>query len=138
MEARPSPRSRSNARRLPVAETQDVPARAAFRDVEGRISTAFVEAVRAALGAGDEAALRRLAADLHEVDLADLLTALAPEERPELVRRLGDEFDFAALTELDESVRRDIVEALPPKVVAEGLGELESDDAVYILEDLDQ
>ncbi len=121
-----------------MAEAQDIPARAAFRDAEGRITAAFVETIRAALGAGDEAELRRLAADLHEADLADLLTALAPEERPELVRRLGDQFDFAALTELDESVRRDIVEALPPKIVAEGLGELESDDAVYILEDLDQ
>ena len=121
-----------------MAEAQDIPARAAFRDVEGHLTADFVEAVRAAISAGDEVEVKRLAGELHEVDLADLLTALAPEERPELVRLLGTDFDFAALTEIDEAMRLDIVEALPPKVVAEGLGELESDDAVYILEDLDQ
>ena len=54
------------------------------------------------------------------------------------MRLLGDDFDFTALTEVDESVRREIVSDLSLEQVAEGLEELDSDDAVYILEDLDE
>ena len=63
--------------------------------------------------------------------------ALDPEERTALIRLLGDDFDFTALTELDETLRVQILEALPPKTVAEGVRELDSDDAVTILEDLE-
>ncbi len=51
---------------------------------------------------------------------------------------LGDAFDFAALTEVDEAIRLEIVDGLPNEKIAEALGELDSDDAVYILEDLDE
>ena len=50
-----------------------------------------------------------------------------------LVELLGDDFDFVALTEVDEKVREDILEDLPPETVAEGVRDLESDDAVTIL-----
>ena len=84
----------------------------------------------AAIDAGDAAALRAYADELHEADLGALLEALDPEERTALIRLLGDDFDFTALTELDETLRVQILEALPPKTVAEGVRELDSDDAV--------
>ena len=43
---------------------------------------------------------------------------------------MGREFDFTALTEVDDSVREEILEELPPQTVAEGVRELDSDDAV--------
>ena len=49
---------------------------------------------------------------------------------------MGGAFDFTALTEVDDTVREEILEELPPKTVAEGVRELDSDDAVAILEDL--
>jgi magnesium transporter len=55
-----------------------------------------------------------------------------------LVSLLGDDFDFAALTEVDEAIRLEIIGALPNARIAEALGDLDSDDAVYILEDLDE
>ncbi|MGL4974556.1 MAG: magnesium transporter, partial [Bosea sp. (in: a-proteobacteria)] len=58
--------------------------------------------------------------------------------RPKLISLLGTDFDFAALTEVDDSVREDILEELPAETVAEGMRDLDSDDAVYILEDLDE
>jgi len=67
-----------------------------------------------------------------------VLESLQTEQRIALVRLLGDDFDFTALTEVDESVRREIVSDLSLEQVAEGLEELDSDDAVYILEDLDE
>ena len=49
---------------------------------------------------------------------------------------LGIDFDFTALTEVDDAVRDEILDELPRQAVAKGVSELESDDAVAILEDL--
>jgi magnesium transporter len=51
---------------------------------------------------------------------------------------MGSDFDFSALTEVDEAIRLDIVEHMPNEQIAAAVQELASDDAVYILEDLDQ
>jgi len=116
-------------------ESRDLPP---FHGAAGGISAEFVDAVAAAIEAGQAAELQALVGDLPQADLAELLVALDADQRPALVRLLGADFDFAALTELDEAIRLQILEALPREVVAEGLGELDSDDAVYILEDLDE
>ncbi len=108
------------------------------RAEDGGLAHEFVESVQAAVEGADQAGLLALTEPLHEADLGDLIEALPVDERPGLVRLLGDNFDFAALTELDEAIRSAILEEMPAEEVAEGIGELESDDAVFILEDLDQ
>src|SRR5690606_32442021 len=65
-----------------------------------------------------------------------LLEALLPEQRHALVALMGEDFDFSALTEVDEAIRLDIVESMPDDQLALAVQELDSDDAVYILEDL--
>jgi magnesium transporter len=80
--------------------------------------------------------LRHLVADLHEADVGALIEALEPELRPRLIGLLGADFDFTALTEVDDAVREEILDELPPATVAEGVRELDTDDAVFILEDL--
>ena len=105
-------------------------------DEDGNLTAAFVAEVRDAIGRRDAARLRTLVEELHEADLASLIEALAPDERTGMIALLGDDFDFTALTELDETLRVQILEALPAKTVAEGVRELESDDAVALLEDL--
>jgi magnesium transporter len=110
----------------------------ALRDEEGAIRPEFVERVAAAIQAGAVDTLRVLVGELHEADLGALIEALDPEERPRLVELLGIDFDFSALTEVDDTVREEILEELPAKTVAEGVRELESDDAVTILEGLKQ
>ena len=87
--------------------------------------------------AADAAGLAERVEDLHETDLADLVTRLDADQRLALVRLLGQNFDFTALTEVDEPVRLQILSGLAPKTVANGLADLDTDDAVYILEDLD-
>ncbi len=116
--------------------TTAAPAGTAFRDGEGAVDAAFVERVNAAIDAGDAVALRELAGDLHESDTGDLIEALEPERRPRLVELLGQEFDFTALTEVEDAVREEILGELPPNTVAAGVRDLDSDDAAYILEDL--
>jgi magnesium transporter len=106
-------------------------------DERGDLTEAFIGEVRAAIAAENAATLRAYADELHEADLAALIEALEPDERTALIRLLGEDFDFTALTELDETLRVQILEALPPKTVAEGVAELDSDDAVSLLEDLE-
>jgi magnesium transporter len=104
-----------------------------LRGEDGGIRAEFVERVSQAIESADVTALRQLAGPLHEADLGALLEALKPEDRPRLVELLGLDFDFTALTEVDETVRDEILEELPPAAVAQGVRELESDDAVAIL-----
>ncbi|MEM5582501.1 magnesium transporter [Roseibium sp. AS2] len=110
----------------------------AVRDEEEHLNPEFIAAVEAAIQENDGDALGALAADLHEADTGDLLETLKTEDRAAFVRLLGDDFDYTALTEIDEAVRLQLLEDLPHDVIAEGLEDLDSDDAVYILEDLDE
>ena len=110
----------------------------ALRDADGEIVPAFVQAVDAATRAGDSQRLRDLVGDLHEADQGALLEALEAELRPRLIGLLGEDFDFAALTEVDEAVREEILEELSAAAVAEGVRDLDSDDAVVILDALDR
>ena len=106
------------------------------RDAADLLSPAWLERLRAAVEAGDKVSLEDLTAPLHASDMGDVLEALGADERLQLVTLLGDKFDFSALTEVDESVRTDLIEDLPAADVARGVAELDNDDAVYILEDI--
>ena len=107
-------------------------------DEDGVIRSDYLARIGAAIADRDTLFLKDQVAALHESELGDVLESLQTEQRIALVRLLGDDFDFTALTEVDESVRREIVSDLSLEQVAEGLEELDSDDAVYILEDLDE
>jgi magnesium transporter len=117
---------------------QDAAGEVELRDEEGGIRSDFLHAVIQALEAGDAAKARELALPLHAADLADLIELLRPEQRGELIAMLGADFDAAALAELDESVRDQVLETMPPEQVAAALQKLDSDEAVYVIEDLDK
>jgi len=108
----------------------------ALRDEDGAVRAGFVERVAQAIATENSATLRELIGDLHQADVGDLVEALDPELRPRLVKLMGHDFDFSALTEVDDTVREEILDELPPAAVAEGVRELDSDDAVAILADL--
>src|SRR5262245_20870599 len=108
----------------------------ALRDEDGALREVFVQSVREAVEASDRPGVLKLVGDLHEADVGAVIEALDPELRPRLVELMGREFDFTALTEVDDTVREEILEELPPATVAEGVRELDTDDAVFILEDL--
>lgn len=117
--------------------TQDTIARP-IRDEDGALDSRLIAGVSEAIRQGDVAALREQVSDLHEADLGDLLEELPADERPKLISLLGADFDFAALTEVDDAVREEILDELSHETVAEGVRDLDTDDAVYILEDLDE
>jgi magnesium transporter len=107
-------------------------------DGNNTVLPAYLAHIGAAIADRDTLTLSEDVAGLHETELADLLEALQPEQRNALVQLLGKEFDFSALTELDEAIRMDIVDSLPSDQLADAVQELDSDDAVYILEDMDE
>jgi magnesium transporter len=105
---------------------------------DGSIRPDFLAMVGAAIADRDTLFLRQNVVRLHESELGDLIVALQPDQRMAMISLLGDDFDMTALTEVDEAIRLEIFEQIPNHKIAEAIGELDSDDAVYILEDLDE
>ncbi|HTV68441.1 MAG TPA: magnesium transporter [Rhizobiaceae bacterium] len=120
----------------PVADA--VEPRADIYGEDGSVRASYLAHIGAAIADRDTLTLRKDVSDLHQSELGDLLEALAPEQRGALVDLLGKDFDFSALTEVDDAIRAEIVDSLPNDQIAEAVKDLDSDDAVYILEDLDQ
>jgi magnesium transporter len=112
------------------------PEDAGIRDEDGAVREDYLARVVDAVHRHDGKSLRTLVGALHEADAGALIEALEPDMRPQLIELMGRDFDFSALTEVDDSVREEILEELEPETVAEGVRDLDSDDAVYILEDL--
>ncbi len=117
---------------------QDAAGEIDLRDEEGALRPEFLRAVEAALEADDAIRVRELTLPLHEADLADLIQLLRPDQREPLISMLGRDFNAAALSELDEGVRDQVLESMPNEKVAEALQQLDSDEAVYLIEDLDK
>ena len=94
--------------------------------------------IRAALEAEDALALKEALAPVHPADIADLLEQVDTDQRSRFLRLYAAEFEGEILSEIDESIREEVIEVLPPDVLADAVRELDSDDLVDILEDLEQ
>ncbi|RUU07139.1 magnesium transporter, partial [Mesorhizobium sp. M7A.T.Ca.TU.009.01.3.2] len=105
---------------------------------DGAVLSSFLARIGVAIADRDTLTLKHEVDDLHQSELGDLLEALHPEQRHALVELLGADFDFSSLTEVDEAIRMEIVDSLPNAQIAQAVQELDSDDAVYILEDLEK
>ncbi len=97
-----------------------------------------VDAILEAVEDGDAEAIDQLMEPLHAADIADLLEQIGPAERKALVRLWSKGIDGEILSELDESIREDVIEALPHDVLTEAVRELDSDDVVDLIEDLEE
>ena len=107
-----------------------------FDDEGARV--ALVRDVGAALEKGERERVRELVSELNTPDLADLIDLLDGDERVALIETLGPKFDFEVFSELDETVRDQLSEALPNELLAEAVKELDTDDAAYLLENLEE
>jgi magnesium transporter len=107
------------------------------RDEWGSIAPDYRARVLDTLDSGNATRLRIMAEDLHAADLSDLIEALPQERRVEFIQALGREFDVEALAELDEAVRDEVLTALPNDVIASAINELDTDDALYLIEDME-
>ncbi|MHA1539303.1 MAG: magnesium transporter [Alphaproteobacteria bacterium] len=86
---------------------------------------------------GNEERVRLLLRPLHPSDIAIMLQQVSTEERVQIVTALGTEFEADILYELDDIMREEVSFILGPHKVAEAISELESDEAIDILQDFD-
>jgi magnesium transporter len=106
-------------------------------DEDDRLKPEFVRAVLDAVEAGDAEAARALVDPLHPADIADLFELTPGEDRAALATALADMLDGEVLAEMNDHVRETLIDALEPGQVADIAAELDTDDAVAIIEDMD-
>ena len=97
-----------------------------------------VSVILAAVEAEDRERLVELMEPLHAADIADMLEQISSFDRMRLIQLYDKEFDGEILTELDDSIREEVIGLLRPQVLADAVRELDSDDVVDLLEDLEQ
>ena len=106
-------------------------------DADDRLRPDFVERVLDAVEAGDDETARALVAPLHPADVADLIELARADERDGLVAALAGIVDADVIAELNDHVRELLVDEMEPQQVADLAGQLDTDDAVAMLEDLE-
>ncbi|MGF1446025.1 MAG: magnesium transporter [Pikeienuella sp.] len=106
------------------------------RDAPDPITRALITAVTDATEARDPDAAATAMADLHVADLADLIEQLRQDQRIAFLSLVWPAIDKDFLAELQENVRDQILSELDPALLAEAVKELDTDDAVYVLEGL--
>lgn len=98
-------------------------------DEDDRLRPDFVSAVLDAVEDDDRDRARELVSPLHPADIADLLELTPSDRRGEVAAALGDLVGAEVLSELNDYVRDDLLDALEPQQVADFAAELDTDDA---------
>ncbi len=122
----------ANTSRMP-----DPPQPETSLDEDDRLKPGFVRDVLGHVDAGDAEAARTLVRPLHEADIADLFELTPQNDRLTLAAALGDLLTGDVLAEMNEFVREDIVDALDNRLIASFAGQLDTDDAVALIEDME-
>ncbi|HEX6374630.1 MAG TPA: magnesium transporter [Allosphingosinicella sp.] len=107
-------------------------------DADDRLKPEYVREVMERVEAGDSEAARALVEPLHPADLADLFELIDSDDRRALAAAIADMLDGDVLAEMNEHVREELVDTLDPRQVADIAGEMETDDAVAMIEDLEE
>ena len=105
---------------------------------EGAVLATLVGDVSSAIEQTDRERVLALVGELSTPDLADLIELLGAGERVRLIEMLGRKFDVEVFSELDGTVRDQLSEALPNELLARAVRELDTDDAAYLLENLEE
>ncbi|MBT4934635.1 MAG: magnesium transporter, partial [Rhodospirillaceae bacterium] len=113
---------------------EDIAAEDAVLEFESGIEEEIVLAIEA----GNLDGVRDLVAQLHYADVADLLEHLDEDGRDTLIEAFQGVLDSDVFAELDESVRDDLVEKLGVAYVASAVSEMDTDDAVQVIEELEE
>ena len=81
--------------------------------------------------------LNHFVTEIHNADLAEIIQNLDLEIRLKFILKIKSYFDPEILTYLNENIRDEIIVQLGIKQLATNAGELEVDDAVDVIEDLE-
>ncbi|MFA5989855.1 MAG: magnesium transporter [Sphingomonas sp.] len=107
-------------------------------DEDDRLKPAFVTAVLDAVEEGDAEGARALVEPLHPADIADLFELTPQDQRAALATAITDLLDGDVFAEMNDYVRETLIDALEPHQVADIAAELDTDDAVAIIEDMEE
>ena len=119
-----------------IENEPDLEQRTEAEDGSYELERSDVAAVLNAVDRGDQGVLTMLMEPMHAADIADMLEQISGTERRDLIRLYDREFDGEILSELDESIRDEVISFLRPEVLADAVRELESDDVVDLIEDM--
>ena len=106
------------------------------KPIVGAINSGFLNEMRKSINFGYRSRIREAITGLHEVDIAELITVLSHEQRSIFMTLVGKQLPAAVFVELDDHIRREIVEYVDINKLVTTVQELDSDDAVFVLEDL--
>ena len=107
-------------------------------EAEAHLTPEFVDAVVERLEEGDPVGARALVEPLHPADVADLFELVPADERRPLASAIAELLDGDVLAEMNDWVRDAVMEALAPQQVADLATQLDTDDAVAIIEDMEE
>jgi magnesium transporter len=123
-----------------MSETETVPeAETTAGDThrDERLSSDFVETVVTLLEEDHVDGVRTLIDTLHPADIADLFELVPSDTRRPLAAAIAEKLDGDVLAEMNDWVRDEVIDALEMRKVAELTTQLDTDDAVAIIEDLE-
>lgn len=101
------------------------------------ISNNFIQNISDSLRWGEIDRVKDLISTLHVADLADLIESLSASDRDELLDIIGPNLDPEVLSFLEESVREKVILKIGIETLSKALMELDSDDALSIIEALE-
>ena len=97
----------------------------------------LINNVRDAVDADQPGQVEALLGPLHPADVAHLIEQIDERERRNLMTVWKGGMDGDILSELDDGLREEIIDAMGPAELADVVRVLESDDVVDLVEDLD-
>jgi len=98
----------------------------------------YLEHIKDIISAHNEEEARKLLADMHPADIAELYQELDIDEAEYLYRLLDEETAADVLMELDEDARRQLLSGMQAEDIARQIDHLDTDEAVDLIQELDE
>ncbi|MEM1379169.1 MAG: magnesium transporter [Pseudomonadota bacterium] len=117
---------------------EDLPETGSALDERGSLTQEFVKSIRERIDDGDEEGIKQAVAELKPADVADLIEQLSEEASRAFLLAIGADLPSETLAELEEGSRDLVLDVLPTEQLAEAVTELDTDEAAFVLEDLDE
>ena len=105
--------------------------------VENNILKQNIREIISLISQKNNSKLKKLIKELHNADIAEIIQNLDDEIRLSFILNIQSYFDPEILTYLNESIRNEIIENLDIKQLASNASELDVDDAVDVIQDLE-
>ena len=98
----------------------------------------LVSEIIASVDVGDKKSLLSIIKKLPSSDIADIINLLKPSERESFIDLIKEGFKPEILSDLEDSVREEIIHYLGYNFIADIIPRLRTDDAVHVIEDLEE